>query len=72
MFGSLLRKVSLVINGQQPQSWLLPVLVAVLAGGAGSSVPVDAWIRGGTFVTVVVIVVLIVARRSPTRVIAGE
>ncbi|MFF4323809.1 hypothetical protein [Streptomyces sp. NPDC001568] len=71
MLGSLCRKISLVINGQQSQSWPLPVTIAVLLGGAGSPAPVDAWIRGSTFVTVVVIVVLIVARRSPTRVIAG-
>ncbi|MEU6215008.1 hypothetical protein ABZ891_34585 [Streptomyces sp. NPDC047023] len=68
MITSLVGAISQVISGQQSQSWLLPVLVAVLAGGAGSQLPVDAWIRGGTFITVVVIVLVITVRRSPTRV----
>ncbi|MEU8773506.1 hypothetical protein [Streptomyces sp. NPDC048606] len=72
MFARLAARASLVVSGQQSRSWLLPVLVAVLAGGAGSQVPVDVWIRGGTFITVVVIVLLIVVRPSPTRVIVSE
>ncbi|MFI7179237.1 hypothetical protein [Streptomyces spororaveus] len=72
MITGLLQGISPVISGQQSQSWLLPVLVAVLAGGAGSRLPVDAWIRGGTFITVVVIVVFLVVRPSPTRVILPE
>ncbi|MFD0120184.1 hypothetical protein [Streptomyces virginiae] len=72
MITTLFQRFSLVVSGQQPRSWLLPLLVATLMGGAGSQVPVDAWIRGGTFITVVVIVVFIVARPSPTRVIVAE
>ncbi|MFE4208025.1 hypothetical protein ACFRSX_34690 [Streptomyces goshikiensis] len=64
----LLPGISLVSNGQQPQSWLLPVLVAVLAGGAGSQLPVEAWIR----VTILVVVLVVIVRASLTRVISAE
>lgn len=52
-------------SGQQPQSWLLPVLIAVLAGGAGSPLPVDAGIR----IAVVIVIVLVLVRGSLRRVI---
>lgn len=54
------------VSGQQPHSWLLPVLVAVLAGGAGSQLPVDAGIR----IAVVIVIVLVIVRSSLWRGIA--
>lgn len=64
----LLPGISLVSSGQQSQSWLLPVLVAVLTGGAGSQLPVEAWIR----VTILVVVLVVIVRASLTRVISAE
>ncbi|MFD6181391.1 hypothetical protein [Streptomyces goshikiensis] len=60
--------ISLVSSGQQPPSWLLPVLVAVLTAGAGSQLPVEAWIR----VTILVVVLVVIVRASLTRVISAE
>lgn len=57
-----------ISSGQQSQSWLLPVLVAVLTAGAGSQLPVDGWIRA----TVLVIVLVVVARASLTRVVLAK
>ncbi|MFF4330710.1 hypothetical protein [Streptomyces sp. NPDC001591] len=63
------RRIPQVISGQQSQSWLLPVLVAVLTGGGGSQLPLDAWIRLSTLIVLVVIVLVIAVRPSLTRVI---
>lgn len=54
---------SQVSSRQQPNSWLLPLLVAVLAGGAGSQLPLDVGVR----VTVVLVIVLVVVRGSLRR-----
>ncbi|GAA3386327.1 hypothetical protein GCM10017750_68690 [Streptomyces racemochromogenes] len=55
-----------VSSGQQPHLWVLPVLVAVLAGGAGSQLPLDVGVRVG----VVIVIVIAVVRGSLRRGIA--
>ncbi|MFD9337191.1 hypothetical protein ACFWBF_22720 [Streptomyces sp. NPDC060028] len=59
-----------LVTGQQSQSWLLPVSVvtAALMGGAGSQMAIDACIRLGAVIAIVVIVLVVVVRASPTRV----
>ncbi|KJY26252.1 hypothetical protein [Streptomyces katrae] len=66
---TLPRRIPQVTIGQQSQSWLLPVLVAVLMGGGGSQLPLDAWIRLSTLIALVVVVLVIAARASLTRVV---